>query len=434
MPAHHDEARPLEVPFAPRGLAGRIAVPASKSITQRALVAAALAGPGARVLRPLDAEDPRLLARALESAGHRLAWGPDGIAVTGFAAPPGAAVHLGNNGTGARFMLAQLAATPGEWVLDGVPRLRERPIAALVRALRALGADIAPLAGEELRLPLRVAGAPLGGGVVELDAAASSQFVSALLLLAPRLPRGLEVRLAAAPPSRPYLALTVEVLRAYGAEASWDDDALVARASRGALRPTAFAVEGDWSAAAFPLAGVAVAGGEIEIEGVSTASRQGDARALALLAGAGCAVADTAAGVRVRGPASRPLAADLADTPDLFPALAVVVAAVGGELTGLAGLAAKESDRLRVMTAGLAAIGFAVAAGAGTFTARGSRPARSAAAAPLPCAADHRVAMALAVAGSAVPGVVVDDPACVAKSWPGFWDAWCRLAGETACG
>jgi 3-phosphoshikimate 1-carboxyvinyltransferase len=432
MPAHHDENRPLSVPFAPRGLAGRVAIPASKSITQRALVAAALAGAGARVVRPLDAEDPRLLARALGSAGFRLTWGAGVVASDGFEPCAGAEILLGNNGTGVRFMLAQLAATPGAWRLDGVPRLRERPMAALASALRSLGAAIEPLAGDALRLPLRIDGRALAGGGVALDASASSQFVSALLLLAPRLPRGLAIRLAGVPPSRPYLALTIEVLRAFGAEASWDEVALVAHAGAGELRPATFTVEGDWSAAAFPLAAVAVAGGAVELDGVSPVSRQGDAVALALLAGAGCAVTATPAGVRVSGPVVRPVRADLADTPDLFPALGVVVAVAGGELTGLAGLAAKESDRLRVMADNLAAIGFAISTGAGTFAARGSRPARSAATAPLPCAADHRVAMALAVAGCVVPGVTVADPACVAKSWPEFWRVWPQLFPETA--
>lgn len=422
----------MAVPFTPRGLAGRVAIPASKSITQRALVAAALAGAGARVVRPLDAEDPRLLARALGSAGYRLTWGAGEVVSAGFEGVAGAEILMGNNGTGARFILAQLAATPGEWRLDGVPRLRERPVAALASALRSLGAVIEPLAGNTLRLPLHIDGRALAGGDVSVDAAASSQFVSALLLLAPRLPHGLAIRLAGAPPSRPYLALTIEVLRAFGADAGWDEAALVAHAAAGPLRPATFTVEGDWSAAAFPLAAVAVAGGAVELDGVSPSSRQGDAIALALLAEAGCAVTVTPAGVRVSGPVVRPVRADLADTPDLFPALAVVVAVAGGELTGLAGLAAKESDRLRVMADNLAAIGFAVSAGAGTFASRGSRPARSAATAPLPCAADHRVAMALAVAGSVVPGVTVADPACVAKSWPEFWRVWPQLFPETA--
>jgi 3-phosphoshikimate 1-carboxyvinyltransferase len=421
----------MAVPFAPRGIAGSIAVPPSKSITQRALVAAATAGAGARVLRPLDAEDPRLLAAALGAAGAALVWEGDEVrcehGLAAAAAGRAAEIRMGNNGTGARFMLAQLAATPGTWVLDGVPRLRERPIAPLVDALRSLGAEIAPAAGSALRLPLRVAGRCLAGGAVRLDASASSQFASALLLLGARLPRGIAVHLAGTPPSRPYLELTVEVLRAFGAGAEWDGATLAGSAVPGVVRPVAFTVEGDWSAAAFPLAGVAVAGGEVELCGVATGSRQGDALALALLAEAGCAVAATPGGVRVRGPALRPLAANLADTPDLFPALAVVTAAVGGELTGLAGLAAKESDRLRVMADNLAAIGFVVTAGAGTFTARGGVPVRSAAAAPLPCAADHRIAMALAVAGAAVPGVAIDDAACVAKSWPGFWEDWSAL-------
>ena len=311
-------------------------------------------------------------------------------------------------------------------------RLRERPVAALASALRSLGAVIEPLAGDALRLPLRIDGRALAGGDVTVDAAASSQFVSALLLLAPRLPRGLAIRLAGEPPSRPYLALTIEVLRAFGADARWDEGALVARAAAGPLRPATFTVEGDWSAAAFPLAGGAGAGGAVDLGGVSPASHQGDAIALALLAEAGCTVTVTPGGVRVSGPVVRPVRADLADTPDLFPALAVVVAVAGGELTGLAGLAAKESDRLRVMADNLAAIGFAVSAGAGTFAARGSRPARSAAPAPRPCAADHRVAMALAVAGCVVPGVTVADPACVAKSWPEFWRVWPQLFPETA--
>ena len=432
MPAHHDEARPLAVPFAPRGLAGSIAIPASKSITQRALVAAALAGAGARVVRPLDAEDPRLLLRALQAAGFRLRWADGEVRCEGFAAAAGVDLHMGNNGTGTRFMLAQLAATPGEWRLDGVPRLRERPIAALAGALRALGGEIAPLAGDALRLPLRITGARLTGGEVGLDAGASSQFVSALLLLGPRLPGGLTIRLAGVPPSRPYVSLTVAVLQAFGGAAGYDEGALVASVSGRPLQPASYTVEGDWSAAAFPLAGVAVAGGEVTLAGIGIGSHQGDAVLLALLEEAGCTVAPGATGITVRGPVTRPLRADLRDTPDLFPALSVVVAVAGGELTGLEGLAAKESDRLRMMAANLATLGFEVAADGARFSARGAWSHAAAPVVPLPCAADHRVAMALAVAGCVVPGVRIDDAGCVAKSWPGFWSDWQSLTAGRA--
>ena len=208
------------LPDAPLGIAGRIAVPSSKSLTQRALVAAARAGVGASVEAPLDAEDSRLLHAALQAAGFALGWDGDTIVAGGHGPVPGAELKLGNNGTGVRLLLAQLAGLPGRFLLDGSPRLRERPVAPLVRALRRLGASIRPeVPGNGDHLPLVVRGRVLDGGVVALDASASSQFVSALLMLAPLLPAGLEVRLPVSPPSRPYIDLTLGVLRAFGVEA-----------------------------------------------------------------------------------------------------------------------------------------------------------------------------------------------------------------------
>ncbi len=421
---------PVAAPYAADGLAGRITAPPSKSLTQRALVAAALAGDGARVVAPLDAEDPRLLVEALCDAGFRLEWGAGEVIARDRRAVAGAELFLGNNGTALRFLLAQLAALPGEWRLDGTPRLRQRPVAPLVRALESLGArfELATGAVGDPRLPMVLLGHELAGGEVPLDAAASSQFVSALLLLGPRLPRGLTIRLAAPPPSRPYIELTIEVLRAFGARAEASRDGLELRVAGGRLGPARYAVEGDWSAAAFPLAAVAVAGGEAQVGGVRLDSLQGDAVVARLLAGAGCRITAASGGVDARGPATGPLSADLRDAPDLFPALAVVAAIMGGRLTGLAGLAIKESDRLAVMTARLRELGFAVEATADTFTAPGGRTGARAPDHPLDPAGDHRVAMALAVAGSAVAGVRVADAGCVAKSWPGFWDQWRALA------
>jgi len=407
-------------------------VPPSKSLTQRALLAAALAGRRSAVRRPLDAEDSRLLAVALGGLGFRLSWGADAVEALGRDEVGGAELFLGNNGTGARLLLAQLAALPGDWLLDGSPRLRERPVGGLVTTLRALGADIAPAGGGRSgadALPLRVRGQTLRGGTVALDASASSQFVSALLLLAPRLPGGLEVELAAAPPSRPYVGLTLEVLRAFGAAVETRGDGRWFRVA-GPLRPATYTVEGDWSAAAFPCAAVAVAGGAATVAGVRLDSAQGDAVIARLLAEAGCSVRETSDGIAISGPALRPVHADLRDTPDLFPALAVVVALVGGRLTGLAGLATKESDRLAVMVESLRALGLPVRAEGESFTGAGGRPVGHAPAGPLDPADDHRVAMALAVAGTVVPGLRVAQPGCVGKSWPGFWQDWRTLLGE----
>jgi 3-phosphoshikimate 1-carboxyvinyltransferase len=404
-------------------------VPPSKSLTQRALVAAALAGPGAAVRSPLDAEDPRLLFAALRQAGFRLEWEAGTIVARGRDRVEEGTFDLGNNGTGARFLLAQLAALPGRWVLDGSERLRMRPLAPLAAALTQLGARIEPVRGTGLALPLAVTGRMLTGGEVTLDASSSSQFVSALLLLGALLPAGLVVRLPAPPPSRPYLDLTAEVLEIFAVRVVEDTSGTTFAVRGGGLTAAEITIEGDWSAAAFPLAAAAVAGGEVEVTGVRCKSRQGDAVVLGILERAGCRAVASPAGVVFTGPATGPVLADLRDTPDLFPALAVVVATAGGRLDGLQGLAAKESDRLAVMVRHLATLGFAVENGAGWFAAPGGRPRPPFPPAPLDPAADHRVAMALAVAGCAVPGVRVLDPGCVAKSWPEFWGAWEALAG-----
>ena len=420
--------RARAVPCAPGGVRGGIRVPPSKSVTQRALVAAALAGRGSTVRSPLDAEDPRLLFAALRQAGFRLEWEAGEIVARGRDPVAEGAFALGNNGTGVRFLLAQLAALPGRWRLDGSERLRRRPLAPLATALARLGAEVEP--ATDARLPLVVIGRPLAGGEVALDASVSSQFVSALLLLGARLPQGLKVRLAAPPPSRPYLALTAEVLEAFGAPVVEERNGTAFSVRGGGLTAAAVTVEGDWSAAAFPLAAAAVAGGEVEVVGVRRSSRQGDAVALAILERAGCRAVASPSGVILAGPATAPVVADLRDTPDLFPALAVVVAAAGGRLDGLHALAAKESDRLTVMTGHLAALGFAVERGDGWFAAPGGRPRPPLTIAALDPAADHRVAMALAVAGCLVPGVRVLEPGCVAKSWPVFWEAWAGLVPE----
>ncbi len=417
------------LPDAPLGLAGCIAVPSSKSLTQRALVAAARAGSGARVEAPLDAEDTRLLFAALRTAGFVLDWTGNTIAADGHDPVSEASLELGDNGTGVRLLLGQLAGLFGRYRVDGSPRLRERPVAPLIAALRRLGARIRPEAGDRDRLPLLVQGWRLDGGRVGLDASASSQFVSALLMLGPLLSAGLEIALPTPPPSRPYVDLTLKVMRAFGVEAETAATGLVWSVAPQPYRPVVYRVEGDWSAAAFPLVAAAVAGGEVEVLGPSPQSAQGDARVLDLLVAAGCRASFSAGGVCLGGPATRRLDADLRDTPDLFPVLAVALARLGGRLGGLRGLVYKESDRLAEMVRLLGELGASFEREGDSMTAPGGAhlvaPARA-----LDPAGDHRVAMALAVAGLVAPGLRLADWSCVGKSWPRFWEAWEGLVGK----
>lgn len=340
------------------------------------------------------------------------------VRAEGFSPVSEARLFLGNNGTGLRLLLAVLAALPGRFHVDGVPRLRERPIAPLVSALRRLGGRI-----EGDQLPLVVEGGHLRSGVVALEARESSQFLSALMFVGAYLAGGLRVELAGPVPSWPYVTMTAGVLSEFGVEVRFEKNAVEVR---GPLRPRQVAVEGDWSAAAFPLVGVAVAGGDVRVSGLRYPSLQGDAAVADLLRVAGCDVEVGGDGVRVRGAARFPLEASLRDTPDLFPAASVLVAVRGGKLTGLGHLAFKESNRVAVMTDRLRQLGFAVTADGERFWAEGQRQPKVGAE-PLFPEGDHRVAMALAVAALVTPGVRLADPSCVAKSWPDFWHAWGQL-------
>ena len=400
-------------------------MPPSKSLTNRALVMAAVAG-GGEVESPLDCDDTRYLARALERCGWPLTW-QEAIRI-GSRKGEGESVllDLGNSGTGARMLLALLAAVPGHFVVDGCARLRERPMGPLLDALAALGARFEAAPG--MRLPVEVWGRPLNGDRVAVAPRASSQFVTALLLMAPLTSSGLEVSIEGPIPSRPYLELTRHVLQAFGANVSDRQGGRIWRVEAGGVAPRRYRVEGDWSAAAFFMAAACVAGGRVTIDNLDPESPQGDRRLVDILRRAGAVVDAKAETVTVQGPAARPFKADLSDAPDLFPALAVVAAALppGSVLIGLENLRHKESDRLFMMIENLRRMGADVAADGSSFEVR-----RGMASQPevveVESASDHRIAMAMAVAALAAGELEIDDDRCVTKSFPSFWREWERL-------
>lgn len=417
--------RPRLLPAATAPLDARVEVPTSKSLTNRALILAAVAD-GAEIERPLDCEDTRLLADALEGAGWPVSWGHH--LVVGRRRPPGGRVHLhlGNSGTGSRLMLALVAAVPGSFVVDGSARLRERPMRPLLDALSALGADLESPGG---CLPVRVEGRRLEGGPLSVRPRVSSQFVSALLMIGPLLARGLELRVEGPIPSRPYLDLTEQVLRAGGVRVEHSGDGRRWRVPPGPPRVRRLTVEGDWSAAAFFLAAASVAGGRVTVEGVDGASRQGDRRLVELLATGGVRMTTTAGGVVAEGPRRLPVTADLEGCPDLFPALCAAAACgpPGSRLTGLEHLRHKESDRLGVMVDNLRALGAELSVGPGELrvTAAVERRAEPR---KVTAAGDHRIAMAMAVTALASGPLELDDPECVQKSFPGFWAQWAEIS------
>jgi 3-phosphoshikimate 1-carboxyvinyltransferase len=400
----------------------------SKSATHRALVAASLAFGRSEILAPLDAADTRRTLQGLRGLGVRVdesdrSWTVHG---TDGAIPGGGTIELGSSGTTARF-LAALASVGGRpSVLDGSPRLRERPMDELITALSTLGAVVTT--PEAHALPLCAGGGRVRGGEAVLSGSRSSQFASALLLAAPVFERGL--RLEVAPPrvSFSYVRMTVEMLEAFGGTVLTDRDARFTVPNQ-RLRAAAVAIEGDHSSASYLFAAAAILGGRVRVRGLRPRSAQPDARFLHDLQSIGCRVRADAAGVIVEGTGRVPAFSwDLADAPDLAPTAAVLGLFADGPcvLSGLSQLPLKESDRLAALESNLARLGARVRVDDGVLSIIPPR-AGEAKGADVGVMDDHRIAMAFAIAGLRIPGLTIDEPGAVAKSYPRFWDDFSGL-------
>ncbi len=408
-------------------LAGRMPVPPSKSLTNRALIAAAAANGGV-IVDPLDCEDTRFLAAGLEMAGWSVKWSGQVITIGPMISVDNlVTVNLGNSGTGARLLLALLASVPGHFIVDGSTRLRERPMEPLIKALRVLGSRIE--ASGNWRLPVSVEGRALPGGEVDIRPGVSSQFVTALLMAAPLFNDGLVLRVVGPLPSEPYLDLTYRVLSDFGAEVERSSDNREWRVASRGLKRVRWNVEGDWSAAAFPIAAAAVAGGWVVVPGLDRDSAQGDRVICDILADAGMVFEWFGDRLVAKGPVTKPIFADLGARPDAFPALAAIAACrvPGSRLSGLGNLLHKESSRLEVMASNLRSLGAKLAISDETFEVEKAIDREENSLRSVRAADDHRIAMAMAVTALEAGPLELDAPSCVAKSFPDFWGRWSDL-------
>jgi 3-phosphoshikimate 1-carboxyvinyltransferase len=277
--------------------------------------------------------------------------------------------------------------------------------------------------------PVKVRGGPPRGGRVRVEGSLSSQFASALLLIAPVLEGGLSLELPEPRVSSPYIELTARVLTRFGAEVEREEGRDLRVRATG-YRPASLRVEGDWSSACFPLAAAAITGGRVALRGLDPDSAQADRLFPELLSRMGVRVCRDGEAVVAEGPPLRGLEADLADAPDAVPALAAVAAVAPGltEIRGVAHLRHKESDRLAALAEELGGLGASVRELEDGLLIRGGG-LRGGVVHPR---GDHRIAMALALTGLAVPGVAIAEPGCVSKSYPGFWEDLARFEGEGA--
>jgi len=405
----------------PRNLTAEVTLPASKSISNRALILSALSGGGTRMLTNVsDCDDTTAMLRALTF--------PDTI-------------DIGAAGTSMRFLTAFLSIGEGTHLITGSERMRHRPIGVLVDALRQLGADI-EYAGEAGFPPLRITGKTLAGGEVSLPGNVSSQYISALLMVAPQLQNGLTLHLTGDIISRPYIQMTIEMMRAFGAQVDWTDNNSSICVEPKPYSATPYLIEADWSAASYWYEIVLLSESQQEtatLVGLFDHSLQGDQAVATLFDQLSVHSIFLSAGSQQpkttlirRGELPARLECDLSPTPDLAQTLVVTCALKGipFRFTGLASLRIKETDRIAALQKELRKLGVQVEVEGDSVMswqgpeqqAKGEVPYLH----PAPDTAidtydDHRMAMAFAPAALVLDSIDINNPEVVSKSYPRFW-------------
>ena len=398
----------LSAPLQPKAV---IELPASKSISNRALIIHAL-GRGTTVPANLsDCDDTRVMIQALTENQD--------------------VIDILAAGTAMRFLTAYLCVTPGTRVITGTARMQQRPIQILVNALHELGAQI-EYAGNEGFPPLRITGGELNGQEVTLKGDVSSQYISALLMIGPVLKNGLTLHLTGEIISRPYINLTLQLMTDFGAKAEWISENCI-RVAPHPYSDTAFRVESDWSAASYWYQIAALSSqSSIKLKGLFEKSYQGDSRGAAVFAKLGVATEFTDGDVILRQTSEYPerLDEDFIDIPDLAQTFVVTCALLNipFRFTGLQSLKIKETDRIAALITEMAKLGYVLRHENNSVLIWNGERCEPHATAVISTYEDHRMAMAFAPASIVFPQIRIDEPHVVSKSYPNYWNDL-RLAG-----
>jgi 3-phosphoshikimate 1-carboxyvinyltransferase len=423
-------ARAIEPLLAPPDATVR--VPGSKSLTNRALVTAALAGGTSHLEGILLADDTEAMLAALTALG--IETEVDRAAATAVVqgcagrVPEGpVTVDVRLSGTTARFLAPLLALGHGAYVVDSAPPFRLRPMGPLLEALRSLGVVVDEL-GRPGCLPVRLTSEGLTGGRVEVAGDVSSQFLSGLLLAGPVARDGLEVELSTPLVSAPYVELTIATMAAFGARVERPDERRFVVPGTG-YRATRHLVEPDASAASYFLAAAAITGGRVRVAGLTGDALQGDVRFAEVLARMGAEVVADAEGIEVRGTGVlHGIEVDLADLSDTAQTLACVAvfADAPTRVTGIGFIRAKETDRIRAVVTELRRCGIDAREEPDGFTIHPGVPRAT----EVRTYDDHRMAMSFSLLGLMVPGIRIADPGCVAKTFPTYFEVLDQLRGS----
>jgi 3-phosphoshikimate 1-carboxyvinyltransferase len=403
---------------------GVVEVPGSKSVNNRALLLAALAEGPSRLRNALESEDSLVFAECLRRLGVPVRHDPvartfDVDGQGGRLAATAETLFVANAGTAARFLmpLAALARTPVRF--DGVEAMRARPMDDLVLALRAQGVSVTE-EGPAGRLPLSIHGSGLPGGGIVLNADKSSQQVSALLLLAPYSATDTILELEGPVVSEPYIELTLQIMRAWGAEVERQTPRRLRVAAGRRYQPRDYYVEADASSASYLFAAAAVTGGQVAVRGLTLDALQGDIGFVRVLERMGCEVRETRDGLAVQGPEQLTgVDVDMNEISDTAPTRAAIApfATRPVSIRGVEHMRWKETDRIEAMATELRRLGVPVETRRDGLTIPPGRPHRG----EVATYNDHRIAMSLSIAGIAGDGVVIQDPECVGKTFANFF-------------
>ncbi len=414
---------------------GTVRVPGSKSITNRALLLAALANGTSRLEGALFSDDTRYMSAALNELGVPVRADEAGesyeIDGRGGAFPTTEAeLFLGNAGTATRFLTAALCLGEGSYVITGVPRMSARPLGDLLGALRALGAEIV---GQNEAVPLEINARGLEGGAVSLRGDASSQFLSALLLIAPKTRDGMEISIDGPLFSQPYITMTLAMLEQWGAQAANENFERFQIPGAQNFRAQDYAIEPDASSASYFFAAAALTGGRVRIKNLGKDALQGDVHFVDVLQQMGCDVRKGNKYVEVRGPQEgklRGVNVDMNAISDCVMTLAAIAPFADGptRITNIGHIRGKETDRISALVKELNRLGVKTDEAPDGLT---IHPAKKLKAAQIRTYDDHRMAMSFAITALKSPGIEIRDPGCVAKTFPNYWetlDKLCRKA------
>ena len=418
----------------PHPLSAVVRVPGSKSLTNRALLIASLVNGSTHLTNALFSDDSCYFANALQTLGFdiQLDETDHAMTVTGLGGKIPASkaeLFIGNAGTAARFLSAFLTLGNGEYILDGEPRMRERPIGDLVDSLTQLGANIRPVQNAEggkrnvqICPPVKITANGLPGGKTQIAGDISSQFLSALLMVAPYAQREIEITLSTELNSKPYVDMTIDIMKDFGVEIERDGYNSFTIHPAAYLPITNYQIESDASAAAYFFAAPAICGGTVRVENISRTSKQGDIAFLDVLAKMGCTVTETDYCLLVTGfPELHGVDVDMRDISDTAQTLAAIApfASSSTRIRGIASARVKETDRVHATCAELSRLGVQVEEHEDGMT---IHPCKIFQPANIQTYNDHRMAMAFSLIGLRVDGVSIENPACVSKTFPNYFE------------